>query len=121
MDIIPIAETQRALLMRHTLIIPIQVSVLFNTFLAQRLHLVEGLALVLHVCDFFGIMIPLWVLSPTADSTVVWTTFNDNGWSSTGLACMIEQWPALHPCLEQMLRHTCQKNCRMRRTRFQES
>jgi choline transport protein len=35
-------------------------SVFFNTFLAQRLALVEGIVLVLHVFGFFGIMITLW-------------------------------------------------------------
>ncbi|KAK3724052.1 hypothetical protein LTR37_001174 [Vermiconidia calcicola] len=51
------------------------ICVFVNTFLAQRLHHVEGLALILHVCGFFAIMIPLWVLSPTAKSRDVWTTF----------------------------------------------
>lgn len=59
-------------------------AVLFNTFLAQKLHLVEGSILVLHVLGFFGIMITLWVLSPRESSTTVWTSFFDPGMSDLG-------------------------------------
>lgn len=74
-------------------------SVLFNVFLAQRLHLVEGAVLVLHVCGFFAIMIPLWVLSPTAKSHDVWTTFSNPGWESQGLSCLIGIVASVAPLL----------------------
>ena len=73
--------------------------VLFNTFLAQRLHLVEGSILVLHVCGFFGIMIPLWVLSPTSTSHEVWTTFSNPGWPNQGLSCLIGIVASVAPLL----------------------
>jgi choline transport protein len=64
-------------------------SVVFNTFLAQRLHLVEGCILVLHIFGFFAIIVPLWVLSPRASSKEVWTTFYDPGWGSQGLSTLV--------------------------------
>jgi amino acid transporter len=61
----------------------------FNTVLARRLPLVEKCVLVLHVLGFFGIMIPLLVLAPRSTSREVWTTFNDAGWGSKGLSCLV--------------------------------
>lgn len=62
----------------------------FNTILAKRLPLVEGIVLVLHICGFFAILIPLWVLAPRSSSREVWTVFEDsNGWGSNGLACLV--------------------------------
>jgi choline transport protein len=71
----------------------------FNTFLAQRLHVVEGVVLVLHICGFFGIMIPLWVMSPLAPSTEVWTTFYDPGWGNQGLSSLVGIVASVAPLL----------------------
>lgn len=65
-------------------------SILFNTFLAKRLPLVEGLVLILHILGFFGVLIPLWVLAPRNSTEVVFKDFvNVGGWSSTGLSVMV--------------------------------
>jgi choline transport protein len=40
------------------------IAVVFNTLLAKKLPLVEGLVLVLHVGGFFAILIPLWFVVP---------------------------------------------------------
>lgn len=57
--------------------------VLFNTVLARKLPMVEGLVLIVHVFAFFGILVTLWVLSPTNAPEKVFTTFNDGGgWGS---------------------------------------
>ena len=62
----------------------------FNTFLAKRLPLVEGLVLILHILGFFAIMIPLWVFAPHSEASAVFTQFNNGGgWGSTGLACLV--------------------------------
>lgn len=37
---------------------------------------------------FFAFLIILWVMAPVSDSSVL-TTFNDNGWGSSGLACLV--------------------------------
>ena len=65
-------------------------SILFNTFFAKRLPMVEGLILIVHILGFFGVMIPLWVLAPRNSAEMVFTQFtNYGGWSSTGLSVMV--------------------------------
>ena len=54
-------------------------AVFFNTTLATRLPLVEGIALILHIAGLFAIVIPLWVLAPRASAADVLLTFSNNG------------------------------------------
>lgn len=61
----------------------------FNTALAVRLPLIEGIILILHVAGFFGVFIPLWVLAPRAPSDVLLQFTNNGGWPTTGIAAMI--------------------------------
>ncbi|EFX03461.1 amino acid permease [Grosmannia clavigera kw1407] len=64
--------------------------IIFNTFLAGRLPMVEGMVLVVHVLGFFAVLIPLWVLAPRSTAGDVFGTFaNLGGWSSTGLAFFV--------------------------------
>jgi choline transport protein len=62
---------------------------IFNTFLARRLPLVEGIVLILHILGFFAILVPLWILAPRSPAKEVFTKFADNGWGSTGLSCLV--------------------------------
>jgi choline transport protein len=65
-------------------------SILFNTFLAKKLPLIEGLILILHVFGFFAVLIPLWIFAPRTPASVVFTQFSDGGnWGSIGLACLV--------------------------------
>ena len=65
-------------------------AIIFNTVLARKLPLAEGVLLVLHVLGMFAIIITLWTLSPTADARDVWLQFtNAGGWSSTGTSTMV--------------------------------
>lgn len=65
-------------------------AILFNTVLAKRLPMVEGLLLVLHVLGLFAIIITLWVLAPTANASDVFTQFtNAGGWNSDGTSFMV--------------------------------
>jgi choline transport protein len=64
-------------------------SIIFNTVLAARLPLIEGIVLILHLVGFFAIIIPLWVMAPRADPQVLLDFSNNGGWSSTGLSAMI--------------------------------
>lgn len=65
-------------------------AILFNTYLAKRLPMVEGIVLFLHVCGFIAILVPLWVLAPRNNAHAVFTEFhNGGGWSSTGLSVLI--------------------------------
>lgn len=65
-------------------------SIFFNTFLAKRLPMVEGLVLIVHILGFFAVLIPLWVLAPRNPTEMVFKDFtNFGGWSSTGLSVMV--------------------------------
>ncbi|GAB7354742.1 hypothetical protein MBLNU459_g5153t1 [Dothideomycetes sp. NU459] len=65
-------------------------SILFNTFLASKLPLVEGVILCLHIAGFFAILIPLWVLGDSGSPSEVFFTFSDGGgWGNTGLSCLV--------------------------------
>ncbi|RMZ85700.1 hypothetical protein DV736_g6551, partial [Chaetothyriales sp. CBS 134916] len=65
-------------------------SVIFNTVLAVRLPLIEGILLVLHVAGLFAIVIPLWVMGPRGNAHKGLLEFTDDGgWGSTGLSTMI--------------------------------
>jgi hypothetical protein len=75
------------------------VAVLFNTLLAQQLHLIEGAVLFIHVFGFIGILATLWATSPIASSKEVWTTFYDPGWGNQGLSCLIGIVASVAPLL----------------------
>ncbi|THC87848.1 hypothetical protein EYZ11_012707 [Aspergillus tanneri] len=66
------------------------VALLFNTLLAQKLPLIEGIILIVHCFGFFGILIPLWVLSPTTPASDVFGSIEDRGgWDNNGLSCLV--------------------------------
>ena len=61
-----------------------------NTFGAKRLPILEGIVLVVHIFGFFVIIVPLWVLAPTADASEVFGNFSNNGgWPTLGTACFV--------------------------------
>lgn len=65
-------------------------AIIFNTVMAGKLPLTEGIAVIIHICGLFGVIIPLWVLSPRGDSREVLLEFtNLGGWPTDGLAAMI--------------------------------
>ncbi|KAH8725675.1 amino acid permease-domain-containing protein [Phaeosphaeriaceae sp. PMI808] len=67
-------------------------SIIFNTLLARKLPLIEGIVLVLHIFGFFAIFITMWVLGPRSKASDVFGSFQDNaGWGSVGLSCLIGQ------------------------------
>ena len=71
-------------------------SILFNTYQAKRLPLIENLMLVLHICGFFAILIPLWILAPKNSTSAVFTQFSDGGnWGNDGLSCLVGMLSAI--------------------------
>ncbi|KAH6698249.1 amino acid permease-domain-containing protein [Leptodontidium sp. MPI-SDFR-AT-0119] len=65
-------------------------AIIFNTYLAKKLPLVEGIILILHICGFFAILDPLWVLAPRHTSKDVFTKFADGGnWGSQVVSCIV--------------------------------
>ncbi|KAK4499303.1 hypothetical protein PRZ48_009816 [Zasmidium cellare] len=68
----------------------VSTAVVFNTFLAKRLPLLEGLVLILLVFGFFAILIPLWVFGPKASSADVWLNWTQVAdWPSMGVAGLV--------------------------------
>jgi choline transport protein len=66
------------------------IALIFNTFLAQKLPIIEGLILIIHVFGFFGILIPLWVLAPKRSPSQVFGSIEDRGgWGGNGLSCLV--------------------------------
>lgn len=64
--------------------------IIFNTFLAKRLPMVEGMVLIIHLLGFFAVLVPLWVLAPRNSPKQVFTEFlNFGGWNTKGLAFMV--------------------------------
>ncbi|KAM3074423.1 hypothetical protein ACMFMG_002773 [Clarireedia jacksonii] len=65
-------------------------SVIFNTSMAERLPLIEGVILILHLIGIFAIIIPLWVMAPRGDPKTVLLEFTNQGqWATKGLSAMI--------------------------------
>lgn len=76
----------------HTLftIAVITSSIIFNTFLAVKLPLIEGMILVLHWCGIFAIIIPLWIMAPrTPVNEALFNYQNNGGWPTVGLSAII--------------------------------
>lgn len=64
-------------------------AIVFNTVLAVKLPLIEGIVLILHLAGFFAVIIPLWVMAPRAPSSALIEFSNNGGWPTTGLSAMI--------------------------------
>ncbi|KAI7722011.1 amino acid transporter-like protein [Hortaea werneckii] len=65
-------------------------SVFFNTVLAVKLPLIEGVLLGLHLCGVFVVVIPLWVMAPrTPVDAALFDYTNVGGWDTKGLAALI--------------------------------
>jgi amino acid transporter len=65
------------------------ISVTFNTILARRLPIVEGVFVFCHILGIL-IFLPVMILSPRRDGSSPLTEFyNPGGWASNGLSTMI--------------------------------
>jgi choline transport protein len=65
-------------------------AIIFNSFLAKRLPIIEGIVLIIHILGFFAVLIPLWVLSPRNSASDVFIGLtNFGGWPTTGLSFMV--------------------------------
>ena len=75
-------------------ILTVAIGMVFNTFLARRLPLVEGALAILHFGGLFIVIIVLWTLAPRNNATDAFTKFNnDGGWSSDGLSMLVGLYP----------------------------
>lgn len=65
-------------------------AIIFNTSLAKKLPLVEGIILLIHVVGVFALVIPLLVLAPRNDAKTALLHFNNGGeWPTMGIAFMV--------------------------------
>lgn len=68
------------------------VGTIVNTFGAGLLPTLEGLILFIHICGFFAVLVPLWVMGTSTTGQTVWAEFKDSGgWGNIGLACLVGQ------------------------------
>jgi hypothetical protein len=94
--------------------------VFINTTARRLLPRLEGPVLCVHILGFFGVLVPLVVLSSHRESSDVWGAFvNEGGWSTQGLSTMIGLLMsiflftgvdgAIHVCnlLRPFLAHNC--------------
>lgn len=73
------------------------VTILFNTWGASFLPTLEIVSLAGHLCCFFVIIVPVWVLAPKNSATEVFTSFVDGGnWGNIGVACLVAQTSILY-------------------------
>lgn len=66
--------------------------IVFNTWAAKALPMVQAAALWVHIFGFLAVIIPLWVLAPRNSAKDVFTVFvNESGYSSMGSAVLLNQ------------------------------
>lgn len=69
-------------------------SVLFNTVIASKLPLVEGLIVFLHIIGLFVVIIVLWTLGPRNNAHDAFLQYTNNGgWSSDGISLLVGLYP----------------------------
>ena len=65
-------------------------AVLIDATARKILPRFEGAILILHIVGYFAVLIPVVVLGPHEDSSVVFSSFlNEGGWPTQGLSFMI--------------------------------
>lgn len=66
--------------------------IVFNTWAAKALPMVQAVALWIHVFGFLAVIIPLLILAPKNSAKEVFTVFvNESGYSSMGTAILLNQ------------------------------
>lgn len=71
-------------------------AVFFNTVVAAKLPLVEGLVVMIHILGLFAIIIVLWALAPRNNAHDAFLQFTNNGgWSSTGTSLLVGLYPLI--------------------------
>ncbi|KAM3077294.1 hypothetical protein ACMFMG_006645 [Clarireedia jacksonii] len=68
------------------------ITIVFNTWLAKTLPMIETFSLFGHILGFIVILVPLWAMAPkNSASDVFLNVVNNAGWSNTGTSCLIAQ------------------------------
>ncbi|KAG5927306.1 hypothetical protein E4U42_002365 [Claviceps africana] len=67
-----------------------------NVYGARLLPRWQNIVFVLHIGAYFAVLAPVWVNAPRAESTQVWSGFENSGmWPSMSLAILIGQMPGI--------------------------
>lgn len=65
-------------------------AILFNMFAINKLPLIEGIVVIIHLFGFLAIIVIFWVMGPRTPASETFLTFQDsNGWGSSGLATLV--------------------------------
>ncbi|KAJ8065439.1 hypothetical protein OCU04_006124 [Sclerotinia nivalis] len=73
------------------------ITVVFNTWGARLLPMIETTSLFGHLAGFLVTIIPLWVMAPKNSARSVFLdVVNNGGWSNTGTSCLIAQVSVLY-------------------------
>lgn len=67
----------------------ISLCIFWNIILAGKVPLTEGVAVIVHICGLFAVIVPLWCLGPIADASTLTTFWNYGDWPTVGLSCMV--------------------------------
>ena len=74
----------------------IVLTIVFNTWGAKALPMLETVSLFGHIAGFFVVLIPLWVLCPKNSAHDVFVSFQSNGGYSAGPAYLLSQVTILY-------------------------
>ncbi|KAF7901881.1 uncharacterized protein EAF01_007179 [Botrytis porri] len=73
------------------------ITIVFNTWGARLLPIIETTSLFGHLAGFLITIIPLWVMAPkNSTRSVFLDVVNNGGWSNTGTSCLIAQVSVLY-------------------------
>ncbi|TGO17175.1 hypothetical protein BTUL_0020g00620 [Botrytis tulipae] len=73
------------------------ITIVFNTWGARLLPIIETTSLFGHLAGFLITIIPLWVMAPkNSTRSVFLDVINNGGWSNTGTSCLIAQVSVLY-------------------------
>ncbi len=78
----------------------LSLGMIINTVFARVLPKIEAVLLMIHICSFFAILIPLVCLGPISDASFVFEALNSGeGWSSGGVTWLIGLLSGVFPFL----------------------
>lgn len=81
------------------------ITIVFNTWGARLLPVIETTSLFGHLAGFLITIIPLWVMAPkNSTRSVFLDVINNGGWSNTGTSCLIAQVSVMYCNLGESLK-----------------
>lgn len=72
------------------------VTIVFNTWGASSLPMIETISLLGHLAGFLVVIIPVWVMAPKNSASDVFATFSSSSGWNIGAACLVTQVSVLY-------------------------